>query len=100
MTPANIVTEVVFGQLDASNGKMLESIDQLLANILIPLLQQYEVRVDVSLPSHHARLSLQDWGALKNRSNLNVQDFLDAMNQFTATVNGASDNLGARSSSV
>lgn len=37
---------------------------------------------------------LQDWGALKNRSNLNVQDFLDAMNQFTATVNGASDNLG------
>ena len=37
------MTEVVFGQLDASNGKMLESIDQLLANILIPLLQQYEV---------------------------------------------------------
>jgi hypothetical protein len=37
------VTEVAFGQLDASNGKMLESIDQLLANILIPLLQQYEV---------------------------------------------------------
>jgi hypothetical protein len=37
---------------------------------------------------------LKDWGALKNRSNLNVQDFLDAMNQFTATVNGASDNLG------
>jgi hypothetical protein len=36
----------------------------------------------------------KDWGALKNRSNLNVQDFLDAMNQFTATVNGASDNLG------
>ena len=43
ITSANIVTEVVFGQLDASNGKMLESIDQLLANILIPLLQQYEV---------------------------------------------------------
>ncbi len=37
------MTEVAFGQLDASNGKMLESIDQLLANILIPLLQQYEV---------------------------------------------------------
>jgi len=46
VTPANIVTEVVFGQLDASNGKMLESIDQLLANILIPLLQQYEVCFD------------------------------------------------------
>jgi hypothetical protein len=41
------VTEVVFGQLDASNGKMLESIDQLLANILIPLLQQYEVCFEI-----------------------------------------------------
>jgi hypothetical protein len=41
-------------------------------------------------------LLFKDWGALKNRSNLNVQDFLDAMNQFTATVNGASDNLGKR----
>ncbi|CAF4116331.1 unnamed protein product [Rotaria sp. Silwood2] len=76
ITPANIVNEVVFGQLDASNGKMLESIDQLLANMLIPLFQQYE-----------------DWGALKTRSNINVQDFLDAMSQFTATVNGASDNI-------
>ncbi|CAF0945608.1 unnamed protein product [Adineta steineri] len=76
ITSSSIATDVVFGQLDASNGKMLESIDQLLANILIPLLQQYE-----------------DWGALKNRGNLNVQDFLDAMNQFTATVNGANDNI-------
>ncbi len=41
------MTEVVFGQLDASNGKMLESIDQLLANILIPLLQQYEVCFEI-----------------------------------------------------
>lgn len=49
ITPANIVNEVVFGQLDASNGKMLESIDQLLANMLIPLLQQYEVRLRSSL---------------------------------------------------
>jgi hypothetical protein len=49
ITSANIVTEVVFGQLDASNGKMLESIDQLLANILIPLLQQYEVCVLIYL---------------------------------------------------
>ncbi|CAF4433058.1 unnamed protein product, partial [Rotaria magnacalcarata] len=31
--------------------------------------------------------------ALKTRSNINVQDFLDAMSQFTATVNGASDNI-------
>ncbi|CAF0752408.1 unnamed protein product [Didymodactylos carnosus] len=76
VTPQNIVNEVVFGQLDATNGKMLESIEQLLGSILIPLLQQYE-----------------DWGALKNRSNLSVQDFLDAMSQFTASVNGASDNL-------
>lgn len=76
ITPANIATEVLFGQLDASNGKMLESIDHLLANIVIPLLQQYE-----------------DWGVLKSRSNLNVQDFLDAMSQFTASINGASDNL-------
>jgi len=37
---------------------------------------------------------MKDWGALKNRSNMNVQDFLDAMNQFTATVNGANDNIG------
>jgi dynein heavy chain len=49
ITSANIVNEVVFGQLDASNGKMLESIDQLLANILIPLLQQYEVCLDFFL---------------------------------------------------
>lgn len=94
MTPANIVTEVVFGQLDASNGKMLESIDQLLANILIPLLQQYEVCYISQFDRFMSRLPSKDWGALKNRSNLNVQDFLDAMNQFTATVNGASDNLG------
>ncbi|CAF1413331.1 unnamed protein product, partial [Adineta ricciae] len=76
ITSASISSDVVFGQLDASNGKMLESIDQLLANIVIPLLNQYE-----------------DWGALKNRGNLNVQDFLDAMGQFTATVNGANDNI-------
>ncbi len=49
ITSATIVNEVVFGQLDASNGKMLESIDQLLANILIPLLQQYEVCLEFFL---------------------------------------------------
>ncbi len=96
ITPANIVNEVVFGQLDASNGKMLESIDQLLANILIPLLQQYEVRLHFLQSRKYNLFVVQDWGALKNRSNLNVQDFLDAMNQFTATVNGASDNLGKK----
>ena len=76
---------------------MLESIDQLLANILIPLLQQYEVCCRGFFESKNIHCSLlKDWGALKNRSNLNVQDFLDAMNQFTATVNGASDNLGKK----
>jgi hypothetical protein len=44
--------------------------------------------------------SIKDWGALKNRGNLNVQDFLDAMTQFTATVNGASDNLGTRDNTL
>lgn len=74
---------------------MLESIDQLLANILIPLLQQYEVCFSFNWIKKISIWFLsKDWGALKNRSNLNVQDFLDAMNQFTATVNGASNNLG------
>ena len=47
-----------------------------------------------SEPRNFVCLLLQDWGALKNRGNLNVQDFLDAMGQFTATVNGANDNMG------
>jgi dynein heavy chain len=76
ITPANIANEVNFGVIDASNGKLLEAVERLLALVLLPALN-----------------SLDDWGTLKSRNNPQVQYFVETLDNFVTNISGLKNNM-------
>ena len=73
---ANISSEVNFGLIDGSNGKLLDSIEKMLASVLLPALN-----------------SLDDWGSLKSRNNPHVQYYVETLDQFILNINGLKTNM-------
>ena len=73
---ANISNEVNFGIIDASNGKLLQSVEQMLSNVMLPALS-----------------GLEDWGSLKSRNNPQVQYYVETLDQFVSSINGLKSNM-------
>ncbi len=76
ITPANISNEVNFGVIDATNGKLLEAVERLLALVLLPALN-----------------NLDDWGSLKTRNNPQVQYFVETLDNFVTNISGLKNNM-------
>ena len=76
ITSANVSQEVNFGIIDASNGKLLDAVEKLLSSVMVPALT-----------------NLDDWGSLKSRNNLQVQNYVDTLDQFVSSINGVKNNL-------
>ena len=76
ITPANISNEVNFGTIDASNGKLLENVEKMLASVLLPALS-----------------TLDDWGSLKSRNNPQVQYFVETLDHFVTNISGLKSNM-------
>ena len=65
-----------FGVIDASNGKLLEAVEKMLASVILPALS-----------------NLDDWGSLKSRNNPQVQYFVETLDQFVSNINGLKSNM-------
>lgn len=76
ITPSNVSNEINFGVLDASNGKLLDAIEKMLASVMLPALSQ-----------------LDDWGSLKTRNNPHVQYFVESLDQFVSNINNMRNNM-------
>ena len=68
--------EVNFGVIDASNGRLLDGVEKLLSSVMVPALS-----------------TLDDWGSLKTRNNPQVQFFVETLDQFVTSINGAKNNM-------
>lgn len=73
---ANISNEVNFGVIDATNGKLLDAVEKMLASVLLPALS-----------------NLEDWGSLKSRNNPQVQYFVETLDNFVSNINGLKSNM-------
>lgn len=73
---SNVSAEVNFGVIDASNGRLLEGVEKLLSSVMLPALS-----------------TLDDWGTLENRNHPHVQYFVDILEQFVTSLNGARSNM-------
>ncbi len=73
---SNIANEVNFGIIDASNGKLLDAVEKMLASVILPALS-----------------GLEDWGALKNRNNPQVQYYVETLDNFIGSINGLKNNM-------
>ena len=62
--------------MDASNGKLLEAIEKMLASVMIPALTSFD-----------------DWGSLKSRNNPQVQYFVESLDHFVTNINGLRSNM-------
>jgi dynein heavy chain len=76
ITTSTVASEVNFGVLDGSNGRLLDSIEKMLAAVMLPSLS-----------------GLEDWGSMKSRNNPHVQYYIDALDQFINNINGLKNNL-------
>lgn len=76
ITASTVSNEINFGVLDASNGKLLDAIERMLASVMLPALTQ-----------------LDDWGSLKSRSNPHVQYYVEALDQFVVNINNMRNNM-------
>ncbi|XP_064627182.1 dynein axonemal heavy chain 5-like isoform X2 [Lineus longissimus] len=76
ITVQNIAQEVNYGIVDAKGGKLLEGFERYISKIMLPALQGNE-----------------NWGPLKDSSNSQVQDFLETLEKFVASLMGAKDNM-------
>jgi dynein heavy chain, axonemal len=77
LTSTNISQDTYFGILDCQNGKLLESVERMLGCVMIPALT-----------------NLEDWGSLKTSNNPEVQTFLESLERFAYSINGAKSNMG------
>lgn len=73
---SNISNEVNFGVIDASNGKLLDNVEKMLAAVLLPVLS-----------------NLDDWGSLKSRNNPQVQYFVETLDNFVSNLSGLKSNM-------
>ena len=76
ITVQNIANEVNFGVLDATNGRLLDSVEKMLKKVLLPALS-----------------SLEDWGSLKTRNNPQVVDYVETLDQFCTNIGGLKNNM-------
>lgn len=76
ITASNIANEVNFGVLDATNGKLLDAVEKMLANVILPALS-----------------GLEDWGSLKSRNNPQVQYYVETLDHFIGSINGLKSNM-------
>ncbi|TKS87316.1 Dynein heavy chain 5, axonemal [Collichthys lucidus] len=77
ITTANVQQEVNFGMLDCSDGSILNSLETLLAHIMVPALR-----------------SQQTWGSvLEGASCPDVQAFLSSVDQFVSNLSSARVNM-------
>lgn len=76
ITTSNVSNEINFGVLDASNGKLLDGVEKMLAMVMLPALSQ-----------------LDDWGSLKSRNNPQVQFYVDSLDQFISNINNLRSNM-------
>ena len=79
ITIHNLANEVNFGVLDGTNGKLLDSIGNMLEKVLLPALS-----------------SLEDWGSLKTRNNPQVQDYVETLEQFVTNVSSLKNNMSSQ----
>jgi dynein heavy chain len=73
---ASVSNEVNFGVIDATNGKLLDAIEKMLAAVILPALT-----------------NLDDWGSLKSRNNPQVQYYVESLDHFVANINGLKSNM-------
>ncbi|XP_069476735.1 dynein axonemal heavy chain 5-like [Ambystoma mexicanum] len=77
ITTANVFQEVNFSMFECINGSVLQGIEMLLACVMVPALKSQE-----------------NWGAVKEGlQSSEVQDFLDSLDTFVATLSSARQNL-------
>ncbi|KAI3354988.1 hypothetical protein L3Q82_004780 [Scortum barcoo] len=77
ITTANIQQEVNFGMLDCSDDSILNSLETLLADIMLPALQ-----------------SQQTWGSVQDGASCpDVQSFLSSVDQFISNLSSARVNM-------
>ncbi|KAK3576985.1 hypothetical protein CHS0354_005992 [Potamilus streckersoni] len=78
ITVGNISNEVNFGTVDCSGGRVLFGFEKHFQNIVLPSLK-----------------GLEQWGsmAVENGHNAQVEDFIEAMEKFIASLNSARDNM-------
>ncbi|MEE6465421.1 hypothetical protein FKM82_006550, partial [Ascaphus truei] len=77
ITTANISQEVNVSMFECTNGNVLQGLEILLAQIMVPALKSQE-----------------NWGAVKDGlHNLQVQEFLDSLDTFVGTLSSARHNL-------
>lgn len=72
----NIANEVNFGQLDATNGKLLDAVEKMLAQVILPALSGSE-----------------EWGSLKSRNNPQVDNYIETLDNFIGSINGLKSNM-------
>jgi len=75
-TVQNIANEVNFGVLDARNGKLLDAVEKMLGQVILPALS-----------------GMEDWGSLKGRSNPQVEYYVETLNNFVGSINGLKSNM-------
>ncbi|XP_029442962.1 dynein heavy chain 5, axonemal-like [Rhinatrema bivittatum] len=74
---ANVSQEVNFGMFECSNGSILQGLEMLLAQVMVPALRSQE-----------------HWGAVKEGlKNIQIQEFLDSLDRFVGTLSSARQNL-------
>ncbi|KAM4028219.1 dynein axonemal heavy chain 5-like [Anomaloglossus baeobatrachus] len=80
ITTANIIQEVNFSMFECTNGNILQGLEILLAQVLVPALKCQE-----------------NWGAVKDGlQNSQIQEFLDSLDKFVATLSSAKNNLDGK----
>lgn len=72
----SIANEVNFGIIDASNGRLLDSVEKMLRKVLLPAL-----------------VGLEDWGSLKTKNNPQVQDYVETLDNFVNNISGLKNNM-------
>ncbi|XP_068092796.1 dynein axonemal heavy chain 5-like isoform X3 [Hyperolius riggenbachi] len=80
ITTANVIQEVNFSMFECTNGNILQGLEILLAQVLVPALKCQE-----------------NWGAVKDGlQNSQIQEFLDSLDKFVATLSSAKNNLDGK----
>jgi dynein heavy chain, axonemal len=76
ISASNVQNEVNFGVMNAANSGLLDGVEKLLSSVMVPALS-----------------TLDDWGSLKTRNNPQVQFFVETLDQFVTSINGAKNNI-------
>ncbi|XP_043921456.1 dynein axonemal heavy chain 5-like [Protopterus annectens] len=77
ITTANVSQEVNFGMIQCSGGNILQGLENLLTQVMLPALRSQE-----------------HWGSVKDGlKNTQIQDFLDSLDKFVNVLSAARQNM-------